>query len=95
MEELTKVENTEELTDIADNNETVVCPMETEPSLTKQVVTNGLILGGTALVGSVVLKVGNAAISKAVKGVKKGWTALREKMKARKEAKAEEKAEES
>lgn len=65
-----------------------------QPSLTKTMCKNGLILGGTAIIGSVVLKVGDAVITKIGEKVKSGATKLVDKVKAKKaekEAKKEEK----
>lgn len=88
--------NNEEL-----NNEAAVnaaAPVEVtepvaQPSMAKTMCKNGLILGGTAIIGSVVLKVGDAIVTKTWNAAKAGAKKLADKVKtknAEKKAKKEE-----
>ena len=95
MEE-NNIMNNEEL-----NNEAAVeaaAPVEVtepvaQPSTVGMIAKSGLILGGTALVGSVVLKVGDAIITKTWNAAKAGVKKLADKVKtknAERKAKKEE-----
>lgn len=76
----TNVETMETPVEVTETTEVI----ETQPSLAKTMVKNGLVLGGTAIIGSVVLKVGDALITKAVDGIKTGAKKISDKFKARK-----------